>query len=430
MFDKITHTLSADVATSGTFDVSYPTGRSAGNYRGGFKHKLFANMTLFNAPGDFTVSFGASNITITWLGATTLPAGATVGVEFDIYGEDQPEKAIVPDNVVKAQVVRIDLGAPDTADADGVCASQSGTASTAMTINGALAANGVATFDVPRNVVAAWTGTAVLTITGKDEDGNTVVESSASGTSHTGKKAFKTVTSVVPSANITGATVGSGVVLGLPAFVPSSGYVLGEMEDGAEIIEAIVTLTDSTGDSATHNDTLADGLTTVAASARTSAAVTGTLTGTVNGAMEDVANIALSTSGGNTYTDAAVNGAVNAAILAINLQLKELQTALNEAIADITAIYVFLGTALTDLTVQNQNDSDLAQKVIEIVSALNKVTSVDGTFVAGVATAATATSGDVRGTYAPVTTPNGSKEFSLLVALPDPANDGVAQYAG
>ena len=42
------------------------------------------------------------------------------------------------------------LGAPDAADADGVCATQSVTAS--ATINGVLASGGVATFDV----LAMW----------------------------------------------------------------------------------------------------------------------------------------------------------------------------------------------------------------------------------------------------------------------------------
>jgi len=37
-----------------------------------------------------------------------------------------------------------------------------------------------------RNVVAAWTGTAVMTVTGLDMYGNVVVEASASGTSLTG----------------------------------------------------------------------------------------------------------------------------------------------------------------------------------------------------------------------------------------------------
>lgn len=110
------------------------------------------------------------------------------------------------------------FGAVATADPDGACASQSVTVGTTplAVINGALASNGVATFATPRNVVAAWTGTSVITITGTDEYGSRLIESSASGTSLAGKKAFKTITSVSLSADVTGLTVGSGDVLGLP----------------------------------------------------------------------------------------------------------------------------------------------------------------------------------------------------------------------
>lgn len=116
-----------------------------------------------------------------------------------------------------------DFGAVATADADGICASQSATG--AALINGALASGGVATFDVPRNVVAAWTGTAVLTVTGTDLYGQTLIESSASGTSFAGKKAFKTITAVSTGAATTGLTVGSGDVLGLPFRVDANGLV-------------------------------------------------------------------------------------------------------------------------------------------------------------------------------------------------------------
>lgn len=68
----------------------------------------------------------------------------------------------------------------------------------------------------------------------------------------------------------------------------------------------------------------------------TAATVTGTLTGSTDGALADVAAIALSTS--DTYSDAAVNTAVNTAITNTNLQLKELQVALNEVIADNVAL--------------------------------------------------------------------------------------------
>ena len=224
------------VATNGTITFSYPAGTNAGSFAA-FGHKLWVDkfQRLLASPADFTVSFGASNITVTYKGSTTIPAGAALDAQFNQLGEDAGTPEVSPkiEGVQPLLTVKLGLGAPITADADGVCASQAGTAATAMTIDGALASGGVATFDVPRNVVAAWTNTATLTVTGTDVYGNVVKETSGSGTSMAGKKAFKTITSVVPSANITGATVGTGDVFGLPVFLPGTAYILKELQDGA-----------------------------------------------------------------------------------------------------------------------------------------------------------------------------------------------------
>ena len=61
-----------------------------------------------------------------------------------------------------------------------------------------------------------------------------------------------------------------------------------------------------------------------------SANLAGTLTGTTDGTIVDVAAIVLST--GDVYSDLAVKNAVNTAVTSINLQHKELQAKLNEAI--------------------------------------------------------------------------------------------------
>jgi len=65
-------------------------------------------------------------------------------------------------------------------------------------------------------------------------------------------------------------------------------------------------------------------------------ALGGTITGaTANDTMTAVADIALSTS--NTYTDAAVNAAVNTAIASIENNFADLQAKVNEILAALQA---------------------------------------------------------------------------------------------
>lgn len=97
-----------------------------------------------------------------------------------------------------------------------IAASQSIASAGLAVLNGPIVTGGVAVLDVPRNVVAAWTGTAIMTVSGTDYYGYTQTEASASGTSLTGKKAFATITSITVNAAVTAATVGSGNKLGLP----------------------------------------------------------------------------------------------------------------------------------------------------------------------------------------------------------------------
>lgn len=238
-FDAIQAVLSAVTGLGASFTVPYPVNRSADDYLGGVAHELhtLSYRSLFAADGDFAVTFGPSNITVTITTGLSLVEGTRVFLNLDraernaSFGE-----RITVANEAKMTLltpVRINLGAPAAAAAAAVCASQSLNTGVDGLINGSAAAASVATFDVPRNVVAAWTGTAVLTVTGTDEYGNVIVESSASGTSFTGRKAFRTITRVRTSANITGLTVGSGVVLGLPVFLPDAPDVVREAVNAA-----------------------------------------------------------------------------------------------------------------------------------------------------------------------------------------------------
>ncbi len=273
-YDVVEVVLASAVANAGTFTVSYPTNRDSGDYAGAIGHAVVSNnygtlypiRKLINGTAvaaKVAFSFGTSNITVTNNSGGTIPAGTKLYVQLDRSGPDLvPIDGIPmadPGKMTEMGVFMINLGAPDTADPNGYVESQDLTSAGVFSVNttaaAAIAAAALAgTADVPRNVVAAWTGTAVLTITGTDIYGNTVVESSASGTSLAGKKAFKTVTGISSSANITGLTVGTGDVLGLPVFLPSTGRVFRELQDGAAATAGTVVAGVTTTPSATTGD--------------------------------------------------------------------------------------------------------------------------------------------------------------------------------
>lgn len=260
-------TLSADVATNGAITVPYPSGTNLGTFTGGFAHKMWAagHQKLYEAPVGFTVVFGASSITVTYLGSTTLPQGSRVNFQFDTLGRNPDDVASDVSNVHNVVPMNdmpflINLGAPAVADADGILDDESATDSPAEYTADDFVGTFNGTLDVPRNLVA--TGTAgsnhVVTITGTDEYGAPLVEAlTLNGTNAiAGKKAFKTVVSVAVAAGAAGDTfdLGWGDVLGLPVKLPGTGLVIAEMQDGAKatagtlVAASSATATAATGD--------------------------------------------------------------------------------------------------------------------------------------------------------------------------------------
>lgn len=260
----VTGTLSAAVATSGTFTVSYPARSSPeygshdeGSFYGSTEHALFIGQDARTWLSGFTLTFGTSNITVTNTGSATWAAGSAYRLELQLAGTPvfrQPTTSgkRTLNRANRLQVVQVNLGAPDAAVSNGICASQ--TINTTGTLNGSLVSGGVAVLDVPRNVVAAWTNTATITVTGTDEYGNTMTETSGSGTSFAGKKAFARVTAVVSSVSITSATVGTGDVLGLPVYLPGTAHVIRELQDGAAATAGTTVAGITTASSATTGD--------------------------------------------------------------------------------------------------------------------------------------------------------------------------------
>jgi len=92
------------------------------------------------------------------------------------------------------------------------------------------------------------------------------------------------------------------------------------------------------------------------------------------------------------------------------------------------------GADVTGLAVGNSKVLGLPVFLTEIGDVLAELedgaAATAGTVLPGVADAATATTGDIRGTYAPNSNPDGNTVFELTVALRDPSYKGGAQYAG
>jgi hypothetical protein len=118
---------------------------------------------------------------------------------------------------------------PDALVTNGICLQQTITGAASAVINGSLASGGVATLDVPRNVIvdAAGAATATLTVTGTDAYGIPMSEAITlnGATAVAGKKAFKTITGIASSATATDIFVGTGDVFGLPIRANSRNYV-------------------------------------------------------------------------------------------------------------------------------------------------------------------------------------------------------------
>lgn len=148
--------------------------------------------------------------------------------------------------LVNAVTASITVGGqpPVLGVANTIAASQAVTGGVAGLVNGASAVGGVATLDVPRNVVAAWTTTSVLTVVGTDMYGQPQTESSPSGAAFTGKKAFATITSFSFTISVTAATLGTGAKLGLPYAVRSGDIfatAFGDAADAVTLVPADVT---------------------------------------------------------------------------------------------------------------------------------------------------------------------------------------------
>lgn len=84
-FDIIDHVPSVAKATNDTMVVAYPAGKAAANYKTtGHTMWVDAHQKLYAVgASNFSVSF-STDITVTYLGSTPIPAGTQVRFQFDV----------------------------------------------------------------------------------------------------------------------------------------------------------------------------------------------------------------------------------------------------------------------------------------------------------------------------------------------------------
>lgn len=245
MFDIVQVALGSTVASGGNFTVAFPAGRAPGSYAA-YGHTIYAqglDASFSQDDGKISVAF-TTLATITYKGATSIPAGTIVTVQLNRAGDDRVKLLEgLKEGVAPLLPYLIDLGTPIAIDVDGVAVAQNVAQNAFFVLTSAAfynAAEGKVVLDAPRNVIVGSGGadTAVLVVKGEDVYGQTMVENITlnGATAVSGKKAFKKITSIqaTVAAVANSAFVGTGDVIGLPVFLPytTAGLVIGDFENG------------------------------------------------------------------------------------------------------------------------------------------------------------------------------------------------------
>lgn len=250
--------LAAAVADAGTVAITYPTGYTRGNFIPGVDHRLVMNQVELKSPNKITLSFGATQVTITNKTGAAWPAGSPFVLQLEVPAGEVGQLSLdgrtrMP-RVNACPVRMVDLGSPAALSAAGI------RAAAAVGGAGALAGLLVTTLDVPRalTILSAGNDTGItFTVLGKDAYGNTVTEiiTGANAGTAAGKKAFASFTSITASGAAAGnVSVGWGNVLGLPVFLPNAVHILKEIQDGAAATAGTTVAGDQSFPSGTTGD--------------------------------------------------------------------------------------------------------------------------------------------------------------------------------
>jgi hypothetical protein len=309
------------------------------------------------------------------------------------------------------------FGAVAAADRDGLVQSvnpaDGATLTLRSTVTGMTNTGGVVTLDTARNVIVYMTAdesTKTLTITGTDINGEAMVETIAGidGTGTVkiavGNKCFKTISSIIATGNFGTIEVGFGYKLGLPFRVDKANKIIPLINGKVAAPYSVQATITAIGTA--QNTTLLTPLGgKISKAVGVSAAANGTSSSTV------------------TITNAAaLQGSTTVGTIVFSSSYSA-NTAQNAAATLIGTAVAANGVIRLDT---DGTGDGAGQAVINLEIDPCTVTIADDT-------AATATTGDIRGSVDFGAAPDGSLEFSILMISPTRTTKelahGVTQYS-
>lgn len=216
------------------FSLPYPAGKNKGSFFGVFNHTMACEDRFYRAPNDFLVIPEDDRLLMYWRSPRLLPKDAIMHLQLEEMGSAfyfDPQTGVTVQNTLHANIFMINLQSPLPASTSHFMPSAPVTAAGALTL-----ANPKS--DVPRNVTIHSSGddsARTFRVEGDDVYLRPMIEDISGGNAgiSEGKKAFARIARITVDGPCAGdIQIGFGMRLGIPVFLPASGYVIRELING------------------------------------------------------------------------------------------------------------------------------------------------------------------------------------------------------
>jgi len=251
--------LDRDAPRGDIVNIPYPRGKNEGSFFSAINHNMGIDGQFFLCPKDFIVTMRKDHLALHWHGPRDLKKGTLLNLQLEEPGGDfyfDQKRGTTILNMVQSSMYLVNLGGPRVENANLYVRS------TSVSGAGDLAVSGEQPY-TSRNVVVHSTqdnSNCVFRIEGVDLYGRPMIEDIQGPTAESGRtdgnKAFSRITKITVKGDCHGEiSVGSGSKLGLPVFLPASGFVLREMMNGAAVTGGVIISGETRFPTATTFDT-------------------------------------------------------------------------------------------------------------------------------------------------------------------------------